>query len=71
MTIVGKPDVILDRMPATTNNVAIRPPRPIVLRDGSCALAYVWEYTERLLTLDFLYTLDPIHSNAFPSSSEW
>lgn len=70
MTIVREPDIILDRMPATTNNVAIRPPRTIVLRDGSCDLAYVYGYGERLLTLDFLYTLDPTHSNAFPSS-EW
>ncbi len=70
MSIVRKPDVVLDRMPATTDNVAKRPPRTI-LRVGSCALAYVCEYAERLLTLlDFLYTLDPTHSNALPSS-EW
>ena len=66
MSIMREPDVVLDRMPATTNNVANRPPRAIVLRLGSYASAYICEYAERPLTLDFVYTLDPTHSNAFP-----
>ena len=70
MSIVREPDVVLDRMPATTNNVATNPLSIIVLRVGSYALAYIWEYAERPLTLDFLYNLDPTHSNACPSS-EW
>ena len=70
MSIVREPDVVLDRMPATTNDVANRPPRTIVLRIGGYDLACICEYAESPLTLDFLYGLDPTHSNVLPSS-EW
>lgn len=69
MSIVSEPDVILDRMPATTNSVAKRPLRAIVLRVGSYDLAYIWENSETPLTFDCLYNLDPNHLTACPS--EW
>ena len=51
MSIACEPDVVLDRMPATTNNVANRPAKTIVLRLGSYALAYIREYAEIPLIL--------------------